>query len=55
MAEVKRRQRRKNRKKLVPGDFWFTVLVLALVIFGVIMVFSASYYSALNTSGSPYT
>jgi len=55
MAEVKRRQRRKNRKKLVPGDFWFTVLVLALVIFGVIMVFSASYYSALNSSGSPYT
>lgn len=43
--------------KLIKGDVDFTVLFLttALVIFGVVMVFSASYYSSINVSGSPYS
>ncbi|MGI6737442.1 MAG: putative lipid II flippase FtsW [Anaerovoracaceae bacterium] len=37
------------------ADFLFFILTLGLVIFGVIMVFSASYYNSLNNSGNPYT
>lgn len=41
---------------LKSGDFILAILTLALVIFGVIMVFSASYYQSINESetGSPY-
>jgi len=41
-------------KKLQPGDFVLTILTFLLVIFGVIMVFSSSYYSSINETGSPY-
>lgn len=36
------------------GDFVLTILVLALVVFGIIMVFSASYYSSISETGDPY-
>lgn len=36
------------------SDFAIIVLVTMLVIFGVVMVFSASYYKSINTSGTPY-
>jgi len=36
------------------GDLSIVLLVLILCIFGIIMVFSASYYSSINESGSPY-
>lgn len=36
------------------GDFILIFTVAVLVIAGVIMVFSASYYTALNTQGDPY-
>ncbi len=44
----------KRVKKLNPGDFWITALVLGLVVFGVVMIFSASYYYAINEEGTPY-
>lgn len=44
--------RKKSRMK--SGDFVLTIVVLALVVFGVIMVFSSSYYNAINDSGDPY-
>ncbi len=37
------------------GDFLLTILVLAFVVFGIIMVFSASYYSSISETGDPYT
>jgi len=37
-----------------PGDFTLVIMTMVLVIFGVIMVFSASYYSALSDYGDPY-
>ncbi len=43
-----------GRKKLAPGDFVLILLTLGLVIFGVIMVFSASYYWSIDKTGSPY-
>ena len=43
--------RKKTRMK--SGDFALTIIVLALVVFGVIMVFSSSYYNALNDTGDP--
>ncbi len=49
---------KKNKKKkmrLKSGDFLMTVMVLALVVFGIIMVFSASYYSSISETGDPYT
>lgn len=36
-------------------DYMLAALVLVLVAFGVIMVFSASYYYSINTTGSAYS
>ncbi len=36
-------------------DFSIVFLTTALVIFGVVMVFSASYYFSLNNAGTPYS
>ena len=36
------------------GDFILLIITLVLVIFGVIMVFSSSYYYALSQDGSAY-
>lgn len=43
----------KNRAKGEP-DFWILLLTVALVIFGNVMVFSASYYNSLSVGGSMY-
>lgn len=40
--------------KLREGDFILVLLVLGLSIFGIVMVFSASYYNALSKFGNPY-
>lgn len=45
---------KKRKKKMKSGDFILTILVLGLVIFGIIMVFSASYYSSISETGDPY-
>lgn len=45
---------RRKKTRMKSGDFALTILVLALVVFGVIMVFSSSYYSAINDTGDPY-
>lgn len=44
--------RKKQQKKQV--DFMLVLLVLGLSVFGVAMVFSASYYNALSKFGNPY-
>ncbi|WP_027398725.1 putative lipid II flippase FtsW [Anaerovorax odorimutans] len=44
----------KKRTRMKSGDFILTILTLGLVVFGIIMVFSASYYNAINASGDPY-
>ena len=36
------------------GDFIIMGLVAVLVIFGTVMIFSASYYAAIAESGDPY-
>lgn len=36
------------------GDFFLIILTLGLVVFGIIMVFSSSYYTAINEMGDPY-
>ncbi|HAF60199.1 MAG TPA: putative lipid II flippase FtsW [Bacillota bacterium] len=49
-------KRTKTKKiQMKSGDFLLTILVLALVVFGIIMVFSASYYSSISETGDPYT
>lgn len=45
---------KKRRTSMKSGDFILTILVLGLVVFGVIMVFSASYYSSISETGDPY-
>lgn len=47
---VRKRVRVRRRKKRKPGsgDFVLTALVMGLTLFGIIMVFSASYYTAIN-------
>lgn len=42
------------RQKQEPCDFLVVILVLVLAVFGIVMVFSASYYKAINEAGSPY-
>lgn len=44
----------KGGKNLRQSDFVIVAMVTILVIFGVVMVFSASYYKSINESGSPY-
>ncbi|QOX63555.1 putative lipid II flippase FtsW [Anoxybacterium hadale] len=44
----------KKKSRMKSGDFVLTIVVLGLVVFGVIMVFSSSYYNAINDSGDPY-
>ncbi len=46
--------KRRKKKKAGSGDYFFTLLVLVLTIFGIIMVFSASYYIAMSNKGTPY-
>lgn len=45
---------RAKKLKMRPGDFTLIVMVLLLAIFGVIMVFSASYYWSIDKHGTPY-
>ncbi|MDO4551907.1 MAG: putative lipid II flippase FtsW [Bacillota bacterium] len=45
---------KQKRYRMKPGDFVLTILVMALVVFGVIMVFSASYYAAISEYGDAY-
>lgn len=44
----------KALKQIKEGDFMLVLLVLGLSIFGIVMVFSASYYNALSKFGNPY-
>jgi cell division protein FtsW len=46
--------RKHSVRDVAHGDFVLVALILALVIFGVIMVFSASYYRTLMTDESQY-
>lgn len=52
----KRRKRKKEKPKRIMrgGDFWLVAIVFALVVFGVVMVFSASYYYSISKEGTPY-
>lgn len=43
-----------NRIQSKTGDLSILLLVAILVIFGIVMIFSASYYSAISTWGDPY-
>jgi len=45
------------KKRVVRGsaDFPLIVLTTILSVFGVVMVFSASYYNAINDNGTPYS
>ena len=43
-----------SRKNLRASDFVIVAMVTILVIFGVVMVFSASYYKSINEEGNPY-
>jgi cell division protein FtsW len=45
---------KKRKPRMKSGDFILTILVMGLVVFGIIMVFSASYYSSISETGDPY-
>lgn len=51
---AKRYKFKKRDKSKVGGDYILAILVLALVVFGILMVFSASYYTALSSEGDAY-
>lgn len=36
------------------GDLWIILLTLILVVFGTVMIFSASYYKSISEAGDPY-
>lgn len=45
----------KNLNQLKSGDFLLMLFTLMLVVFGLIMVFSASYYYSISQDGSAYS
>lgn len=45
----------KRRVKKGSADFPLIVLITILVVFGMVMVFSASYYNSINDAGTPYS
>ncbi|WP_206460518.1 putative lipid II flippase FtsW [Anaerovorax sp. IOR16] len=49
-----KKQRENEKIKMKTGDFVLTILMMGLVLFGIIMVFSASYYVAISDYGNPY-
>ncbi len=51
----KRVKRKKKIENLKSGDFLLVLFTMILVLFGLIMVFSASYYYSISHSGSPYS
>lgn len=56
MERVESKVKRNNRKMtLRSGDFWLMLFTLMLVIFGLIMVFSASYYYSISRDGNAYS
>lgn len=48
-------KRKKRKIKLKSGDFWIMLFTMMLVIFGLIMVFSASYYYSISRDGNAYS
>ena len=60
MERVENRVKTKNRNnkksiKLKSGDSWLMLFTVMLVIFGLIMVFSASYYYSISRDGNAYS
>lgn len=49
------KKRKRKKSDLRSGDFWLMLIVLILVIFGLIMVFSASYYYSISQDGTAYS
>ena len=45
----------KRKQNLKSGDFWLMLFVMMLVVFGLIMVFSASYYYSISQAGTAYS
>lgn len=54
-ADNKLKGKKRTKLKLKSGDFWLMLFTLMLVLFGLIMVFSASYYSSISQDGNPYS
>lgn len=55
MILEKRIKRKKKTAELRSGDFPLVMLTTILVLFGLIMVFSASYYYSISQAGNPYS
>ena len=54
-ADNKLKGKKRTKLKLKSWDFWLMLFTLMLVLFGLIMVFSASYYSSISQDGNPYS
>ena len=54
-ADNKLKGKKRTKLKLKSGDFWLMLFTLMLVLFGLIMVFSAIYYSSISQDGNPYS
>jgi len=46
--------KRKLTSKFHEGDYWLIASTLLLTLFGIVMVFSASYYTGLSKFGDPF-
>lgn len=46
---------KKQKTVLKSGDFWLMLFTLMLALFGLIMVFSASYYFSISRDGNAYS
>lgn len=52
---MRKKADRKKKRNLRSGDFLLTIFTAMLVIFGIIMVFSASYYYSISQDGNAYS
>ena len=46
--------KRRFVSKFHEGDYWLIASTLLLTLFGLVMVFSASYYTGLSKFGDPF-
>jgi cell division protein FtsW len=45
---------KKKYAKINSGDLWIILITVVLVLFGTVMIFSASYYKSISEAGDPY-
>lgn len=52
-VEQDKRNMRKRKQTKIPLDYTLIMLIVILVVFGLVMIYSTSYYTATSKYGDP--